>query len=415
MRIQRNELVTLCAVLLLATALAVVLRPAVPTAGASGAAPAAVAAIPVTFNYQGILRAVDGSLITGDRDITFKIYDSVVGGNQLHNETVTGVAVRDGVFNVVLGDVSPIGSNVFADAPRYLGIAVAPDPEMVPRQRLHPVPWAVQANQASHASAASTLVDNASVNGLTVNSPGLKIPGYNSFRIDGPPDPQTAPYFSMGGYGAFHIDAPGVVAGRFMVTNEGNVGIGTASPANRLDVAGNVAVGGDLKVKAIREVGDSANNGQKTQQLYDVSLRRYVLEATDGGNTPTSVPVDENLLQQLCRDEDGCTFTLGMRDWNTTAIGHGLLATVGPIRLSLGQQIGSQRYWDVRYENGDQLSAADGNGETNHLRQAWSCLLTDGRFLNGVNTGDQGIGLELLNWYGEYDAQNMVCVLIIED
>jgi hypothetical protein len=43
---------------------------------------------------------------------------------------------------------------------------------------------------------------------------------------------------SIGGTGAFSIDAPGVGSGRFVVTNSGNVGIGTTSPGYKLDVNG---------------------------------------------------------------------------------------------------------------------------------------------------------------------------------
>jgi hypothetical protein len=45
---------------------------------------------------------------------------------------------------------------------------------------------------------------------------------------------------SFGGYGGFRIDAPGVVGGRFVVTEAGNVGIGAVSPDEKLTVAGTI-------------------------------------------------------------------------------------------------------------------------------------------------------------------------------
>jgi hypothetical protein len=45
---------------------------------------------------------------------------------------------------------------------------------------------------------------------------------------------------SFGGNGAFQIDAPGVAGGRLAVLQNGNVGIGTASPAQSLHVNGQV-------------------------------------------------------------------------------------------------------------------------------------------------------------------------------
>jgi hypothetical protein len=49
---------------------------------------------------------------------------------------------------------------VFANAPLYIGISINGGAELIPRQRLHAVPWAFQA---------STLISNATVQGLTSN------------------------------------------------------------------------------------------------------------------------------------------------------------------------------------------------------------------------------------------------------
>ena len=59
--------------------------------------------IPSTINYQGVLRDAQGELVNGNRDMTFRIYDAVMNGTQLHEETFTDISVREGVFNVVLG------------------------------------------------------------------------------------------------------------------------------------------------------------------------------------------------------------------------------------------------------------------------------------------------------------------------
>jgi hypothetical protein len=51
----------------------------------------------------------------------------------------------------------------------------------------------------------------------------------------------TGQKLSLGGSGSFEIDAPNVVGGRFVVTEGGNVGIGTTNPATRLTVNGDNA------------------------------------------------------------------------------------------------------------------------------------------------------------------------------
>src|SRR5262245_36652077 len=144
MHSRRADLMALCALILAVVSLAIVLQPhlsALAAGPASPSGPDAVSTIGSTLNYQGVLRDETGALVTGTRNMTLKIYDASVNGNALHSETINNVPVRDGLFTVVLGDATPIGANVFADGPRYLGIAVGGDPEMAPRQRLHPVPW----------------------------------------------------------------------------------------------------------------------------------------------------------------------------------------------------------------------------------------------------------------------------------
>jgi len=63
--------------------------------------------IPQLINYQGKLTDGSGNPITGARDMTFRLYGGVT---QFWTETQTGVSVSNGVFNVLLGSGTPIGS-----------------------------------------------------------------------------------------------------------------------------------------------------------------------------------------------------------------------------------------------------------------------------------------------------------------
>ncbi len=111
--------------------------------------------IPATFNYQGLLRNPDGSLTTGTYTLTAKVYDAATAGLVLYTETFPNVTVRDGLFNIVLGD-DPQGQDLQAAlsaAPRYIGLTlVGQGDELIPRQRLHGVPWALYATNASQAN-----------------------------------------------------------------------------------------------------------------------------------------------------------------------------------------------------------------------------------------------------------------------
>ncbi|HID92984.1 MAG TPA: hypothetical protein EYP60_02705 [bacterium (Candidatus Stahlbacteria)] len=52
--------------------------------------------------------------------MTFSIWDAASGENQLWNETQASVYVIDGLFNVLLGSVTPIPGSTFTGASRWL-------------------------------------------------------------------------------------------------------------------------------------------------------------------------------------------------------------------------------------------------------------------------------------------------------
>ncbi|MFN8443575.1 MAG: hypothetical protein U0175_22545 [Caldilineaceae bacterium] len=140
----------------------------VATAPLAESAEANIANIPTAFSYQGSLRLADGSLATGSYNVTLKLYNTVTGGTALHSETYTNTVVRNGNFSVIVGDAKPISPTLFDNTNLYIGITVAPDPEMLPRQRLFPVPWAMQAGIANTAQTANQLLNNTTTN-LVIN------------------------------------------------------------------------------------------------------------------------------------------------------------------------------------------------------------------------------------------------------
>ncbi len=114
----------------------------------------AIPAIPATINYQGHLRNADGTLTTGVFNITARVYSAASGGSPLYTETLANVNVRDGLFNVVLGDINPLGTT-FDGAPRFIGITLNSGSELTPRERVHGVPWAIHATNALSATNAT--------------------------------------------------------------------------------------------------------------------------------------------------------------------------------------------------------------------------------------------------------------------
>jgi hypothetical protein len=76
--------------------------------------------------------------------------------------------------------------------------------------------------------------------GLSTNLYGklsISSGNFNGLRIDTNAGNDA---INIGGTGRFTIDAPGITGGRFIVTNAGDVGIGTVSPNEKLHVAGNI-------------------------------------------------------------------------------------------------------------------------------------------------------------------------------
>jgi hypothetical protein len=97
--------------------------------------------VPRTIDHQGYLTTDAGEPVTGTRSMVFTIYDVAGAGTALWTETQS-VTVADGLFNVFLGDVTPLPDSIFNGQPLFLGVRIGTDSEMTPRIRLTTVPYA---------------------------------------------------------------------------------------------------------------------------------------------------------------------------------------------------------------------------------------------------------------------------------
>ena len=120
-------------------------------AQSAGAVPfrAESAASTGTIAYQGRLADSSGNPLTSTLNMSFRLYNASTGGAPLWTEQWSGpngVKVSDGLFNVMLGSLTPIAQSVITgNANLFLGITVGTDDEMTPRVQLGSVPFAVQA------------------------------------------------------------------------------------------------------------------------------------------------------------------------------------------------------------------------------------------------------------------------------
>lgn len=90
-----------------------------------------LAQIPRTLNYQGVLAGSEGTLVPDDDyNITFTLYGSSDAAAGIWSETQT-VHVENGIFNVILGSVTPL--DLLFDNQYWIGISINGGDELSPR------------------------------------------------------------------------------------------------------------------------------------------------------------------------------------------------------------------------------------------------------------------------------------------
>lgn len=103
------------------------------------------------LSYQGTLTNSMGNPLTGSYEMTFSLYNSMDGSSWLWQEVRSegnAVPVQDGLFNVMLGSLTPIPVSVWEESELYLGVKIGSDVEMTPREKLNVVPRAASAEIA---------------------------------------------------------------------------------------------------------------------------------------------------------------------------------------------------------------------------------------------------------------------------
>ncbi len=228
-------------------------------------------AIPHLINYQGMLTNDLGDPLSGPHNLTFRIYDDTTGGELEWSETQNGVQVEQGLFNVILGQVTLL--DLAFDEQYWLEVQVDSD-TMPERLQFTSVGYAYRARVADTAAVAVSAptgggwVDDGSVVrlqtstdkvGIGTTSPqaGLHLKGAgwpSSFMyLQSDSDQDAGIRFYEGGDVKWHIFNSSPDGGLriynsnasktvfFAKQSSGNVGIGTVSPQDRVEVVdGNV-------------------------------------------------------------------------------------------------------------------------------------------------------------------------------
>jgi hypothetical protein len=92
------------------------------------------AQLPRTISYQGVLTDAEGAAVAdANYDLTFKLYDTATGGTALWTEGQSAATIK-GIFNVILGSVSPL--SLPFNKQYWLGVTVGTGSELAPRIQL---------------------------------------------------------------------------------------------------------------------------------------------------------------------------------------------------------------------------------------------------------------------------------------
>jgi len=273
----------------------------------------ASAEIPQTMSYQGVLEDQAGQPVPdGNYQVTFKIYTVPSGGTALWSEAQT-VAVADGIFSTLLGGSQPLSLGF--DVPYWLGVRLGSDPEFTPRVALAAAPYALRAQVAEVGEDADWAISGNNIYrlsgmvGIGTSAPqkrlhiseqssgslayGLKLENGGTasgtaiglvFKVDGGNEDRGKGAIvyertSTWNRGDLHIlqdangnyDLPDVADAAVTVKNNGNVGVGTRTPAAKLSVNGLARIE-SLAWPAVgtgMELGYSSGQHKGYVQVYD--------------------------------------------------------------------------------------------------------------------------------------------------
>jgi len=197
--------------------------------------------VPDRLNYQGYLaNAADSSAVTAILEMTFRLFDSETKGAELWSETHPVVEISGGLFQVLLGSVTPFPGGLFDASELWLQTEVGPE-VLAPRKPLVSVAYSRMAGEAEHASTA----DNATTAGLAYNA----VAAQHADSSDWADQAEHAVHADTAAYSP--STNPWTVNGDDVYRETGMVGIGTTTPSQPLDVAG--------AVNAATYYGDGSN------------------------------------------------------------------------------------------------------------------------------------------------------------
>ncbi|MFP4460055.1 MAG: hypothetical protein ACLFSQ_10770 [Candidatus Zixiibacteriota bacterium] len=234
---------------------------------------AIMAQVPYELNFQGRMTDDLGAPIEGMMSVTFRIYDSETDGTELWSET-QAVEFTQGLFNVILGEESPLETGVFNGEKRWLQIEMGTE-IIGPRKPLITVPYSYKSNYTDSADwAAHVEWDSISgvpsdigggVSSLNSETGDLIIEGGTDIDVSTASETITISFSGTLGDEDWQIDGDDMYA-----MNEGNVGIGIITPdaSSRLHIVSDEGAGSRAVLGEYTETGPQGWLGSELYGAY---------------------------------------------------------------------------------------------------------------------------------------------------
>jgi len=162
-------------------------------------------AVPQLINYQGVLtdKTTGDPITSPGLTMKFRIYDAETDGTKLWEESRT-VPIESGIYNVILGAVTPVTVDLFSTDERWLEVEAAGE-VFTPRQKLTSVAYAMKAGMAEGVNLPLSLTGSATGSLVSAMNTGTGIGIYaqgGSYGVFGSGTSNAGVYgYSSSGYG----------------------------------------------------------------------------------------------------------------------------------------------------------------------------------------------------------------------